>query len=143
MTQQPINVLAQQLTMRCLDGSGTPRPIEVSFTYDPTDPYAVWITFHSVAGDVTWAVARSVISRGMFEPTGEGDIQVWPSVDEDGHAVVMFEFCSPDGELVAHLDTEDVHAFITRTQAVVPFGAEPASFDVDAMISALLSLDVE
>jgi hypothetical protein len=55
----------------------------------------------------------------------------------------MIVFCPPDGELVAHLDTEDVYAFITRTQAVVPFGAERASFDVDAMISGLLSLDVE
>lgn len=143
MTQQPTHAVAQRLTMRCLDGSGTPRPIEVSVTYDPTDPYAVWITFHSVAGDVTWAVARSVVSRGMFEPTGEGDIQVWPSVDEDGHAVVMFEFCSPDGELVAHLDTEDVFAFISRTQTVVPFGAEAEHLDLDALVSGLLSIDVD
>ena len=88
-------------------------------------------------------MARSLVSRGMFEPSGEGDVQVWPSVDEDGHAVVMFEFCSPDGELVAHLDTEDVYAFINRTQTVVPFGAEAARFDVDAMIHGLLAIDVE
>ena len=138
MTQQPINILAQRLTMRCLDGSGTPRPIDASFTYDPTDPYAVWITFHSVAGDVTWAVARSLVSRGMFEPTGEGDIQVWPSVDEDGHAVVMFEFCSPDGELVAHARTVDLYAFLRRTRKAVPFGHEADHLDVDTMITRLI-----
>ena len=139
MPQQPMSrVLAQPLTMHCVDFSGVVRPIEASFGYDANDPFAVWITFHSATGDVRWAVCRSLMATGLTEPVGEGDVQLWPSIDDDGRAVVMFEFCSPDGELVAHARTADLDAFLTRTRVAVPFGHEADHLDVDAMITGLI-----
>jgi hypothetical protein len=139
MTQQPTShVVAQQLTMYCVDGRGVPRPLEASFSYAPIDPYAVWITFHSGAGDVRWAVCRTLIAKGLTEPVGDGDIQLWPSIDDEGRAIVVFEFCSPDGELVAHTHTADLHTFLFRTLAAVPFGTERTHLDMDTIISALI-----
>lgn len=139
MAHQPMSrVLAQTLTMHSVDFHGVVRPIEASFGYDASDPYAVWITFHSATGDVRWAVCRSLIASGLTEPVGEGDVQLWPSIDDDGCAVVMFEFCSPDGELVAHARTVDLYAFLSRTRNAVPFGHEADHLDVDTMITRLI-----
>jgi hypothetical protein len=140
MAHQPISrVLAQPLTMHCVDFNGHVRAMEASFGYDGRDPYAVWITFHSATGDVRWAVCRTLIATGLTEPAGEGDVQLWPSLDDDGRAVVMFEFCSPDGELVAHARTADVYGFLSRTLEAVPFGREAEHLDVDSMISLLIT----
>lgn len=140
MTQRRMSrVLAQPLTMHCVDFNGALRPIEASFGYDASDPYAVWITFHSATGDVRWALCRSLIAQGLTEPAGEGDIQLWPSIDDDGRAIVMFEFCSPDGELVAHARTSDLYRFLTRTSGAVAFGREHDHLDVDAMIDGLIT----
>ena len=139
MTQQPMSrVVAQPMTLHCVDFNGQLRPIEASFGFDPSDPYAVWITFHSSTGDVSWAVCRSLIASGMTDPVGEGDIQLWPSIDDDGRAVVMFEFCSPDGELVAHARTSEIYRFLSRTLTAVPFGAEGTHLDLDALITELI-----
>ena len=139
MTQQPISrLVAQPMTMHCVDFNGQLRPIEASFGYDPNDPYAVWITFHSAGGDVRWGLCRSLVAGGMTDPVGEGDVQLWPSIDDDGRAVVMFEFCSPDGELVAHARTSDIYRFLSRTLQAVPFGSEGTQIDMDALIFELI-----
>lgn len=144
MTQQPMSkVLARHLTMQCLDGAGGACPLDASLSYHPSDPYAVWITFHPITGDVRWAMARSLLSEGLFGPAGEGDIQLWPSVDDDGRAVVMFEFCSPDGELIAHVASHELFDFLARTESLVPFGAETVNLDVDSMIDEILNAGIE
>ncbi|MGZ4449998.1 MAG: SsgA family sporulation/cell division regulator [Nocardioides sp.] len=141
MTQQPISAsLSQELTLHCLDPHGRALDLAASFGYDPTDPYAVWITFPSPSGDVRWAMSRSVLLHGLTDPAGQGDLQLWPSIDEDGRAVVVLEFHSPDGRLVAQAHTHEVHRFLTRTLAVVPMGTESAHLDLDALVDSLLGV---
>jgi hypothetical protein len=139
MAQPPTSrVLDEHLTLHCMDVHGHLRPLDASFAFDVADPYAVWITFHSPAGDVRWGLSRHLIAEGLTEPTGEGDIQLWPSIDDDGHAIVMVEFCSPDGELVTHVRTAELQRFLNRTLRMVPLGGESEHMDVDRMISGLL-----
>ncbi|GAB3763048.1 hypothetical protein FB382_001316 [Nocardioides ginsengisegetis] len=144
MTQQPVpqqpmsQALSQELTLHCLDGRGRSLELAASFGYDPRDPYAVWITFPNPAGDVRWAMSRSTLRRGMTDPAGQGDLQAWPSIDEDGRAVVVLEFQSPDGRLVAQAHTDAVHQFLTRSLALVPAGTESEHLDLDGLVAALL-----
>ena len=107
--------------------SGTTRPT----------PWAVWITFPGGRDEVRWAVGRTLLLQGLTDPAGEGDIQLWPSIDEDGRAAVVVEFCSPDGRLVGQLRTNELYRFLTRTLALVPLGTE--SIDLDVLVAALTS----
>src|SRR4051812_22692210 len=98
VTQQPMSsVLSQELVLQCLDARGRTVDLPACFGYDPSDPWAVWITFPGPNDDVRWALGRDLLLQGLTDPAGEGDVQLWPSIDEDGRAAVVVEFCSPDG----------------------------------------------
>lgn len=139
MTQQPLAPpLTQQLTLDCLDPRGRSLELVVALGYDATDPYAVTITFPVATGDVCWVICRATLLRGLSGPSGQGDLRLWPSIDEDGRAVVVLEFCSPDGRLAAQAATAEVQRFVTRTLAVVPAGTEGDHLDLDALVADLL-----
>lgn len=136
MTQQPISrALSQELTLQCLDAWGHGVDLPTSFAYDPADPWAVSITFRPNGEEVTWVVARDLLLQGLTDPAGEGDVQLWPSIDDNGRAAVVLELCSPDGRLVTQLKTNELYRFLTRTLAAVPLGTE--SIDLDLMIESL------
>ena len=98
------------------------------------------VTFGVRPASIRWAICRTLLSRGLTDPAGDGDVQLWPSIDEDGRGVVMLEFRSPDGRLVAQASTRELYRFLTRTLAVVPSGTEAAHFDVDELIADLLRI---
>jgi hypothetical protein len=90
---------------------------------------------------VRWTFGRDLLAAGLYEPAGDGDVHVWPCLDAQGHAVVIVELCSPDGEALVQARTGDLTAFVEKmTKAVVP-GTESEYLDVDAAIAALLETD--
>ena len=127
--------LSQELVLQCLDAWGRSLDLPASFGYDPSDPWAVWITFRGPNDEVRWAVGRDLLLQGMTDPAGEGDVQLWPSIDENGRAAVIMELCSPDGRLVTQLRTNELYRFLTRTLAVVPLGTE--SIDLDELVAEI------
>ena len=139
MTYQPISrTLSQELTLHCLDPWGRALSLATSFVYDARDPYAVKIVFPNPTGEVAWLICRATLLRGLTDPAGLGDVHVWPSIDQDGRAVVVLEFRSPDGHLVAQASTHEVYRFLTRTLAAVPAGTEGRHVDLDGLVTALL-----
>jgi Streptomyces sporulation and cell division protein, SsgA len=139
MTQSPTSrVVAHPITMRCVDPLGISRDLATTFEYDPKDPYAVVVAFPAGDAVIRWAFCRTLISRGLTDPVGEGDVQVWPSTDEHGRGVVILEFRSPSGHLLAEAPTRELYRFITRSLALVPYGSEAAHLDVDELIADLL-----
>lgn len=80
---------------------------------------------------------------GLTDPAGRGDLHLWPSVDEDGRAVVVLEFRSPHGHLVAQAHSHEVYQFLTRTLAVVPACTESAYMDLDALVADLLGSEAK
>ncbi|MCW2797933.1 MAG: sporulation and cell division protein SsgA [Nocardioides sp.] len=139
MTQQPISgTLIQDLTLQCLDRQSRPVELVATFGYQPDDPYAVWLTFHAPDGEVRWAISRALMLHGLTAPAGEGDIRLWPSIDEDARAVLVIDFRSPHGRLVAQALTSEVHGFLTRSLAMVPLGTESMHLDVDALVASIL-----
>jgi len=135
-------ILIQQLSVRCL-APGPLRNIEAEFRYDPADPYAVALTFHLGDDVLRWDLARSVLARGLTDPSGEGDVCLWPHVTEEGRAVVMVNLFSSDGELVGEIRTNELYRFITRTLALVPLGTENDWLDLDSVVAQLLRSEAQ
>ena len=106
------------------------------FHYDPADPLAVTMVLESVSGPVRWTFARDLILNGQFEPTGDGDVHVWPCLDAEGAAVVIIELDAPAGGAILQIPSRAVHEFVSTSLATVPDGAE--HHDVDAWIDQLL-----
>ena len=80
----PATVLVSEVRMVSLDVPGERGgEVPVSLTYDPQDPYAVALVFHTAEGDVTWMVARELLVVGAGSPTGDGDVMVWPALTPD------------------------------------------------------------
>ncbi|GEP40087.1 sporulation protein SsgA [Nocardioides psychrotolerans] len=139
MAQPPAApTVSQDITLHCLDDGGQHVAFVASFGYRADDPYAVWLTFHIPGGDVSWAVARSLLLKGLTEPSGDGDIRLWPGLDDEGHAVVVLDFHSPSGSLRTQARTVALRVFLDRTWVVVPPGEEGKQLDLERLVGALL-----
>lgn len=140
MSQQPnARVLAQDIHVRCIDPHGVCRDVAATFGFDPADPYALWVSIPWQGEQIRWAVCRSLVSRGLTDPVGEGDVQLWPSTSETGRGIVVMDLWSDEVHVVAEVSTRELYRFLTRTLAVVPFGSERLHLKVDELIADLLS----
>ncbi|MGD9960160.1 SsgA family sporulation/cell division regulator [Nocardioides sp.] len=135
-------VVTQDITIEVVDAVGSVTTLDAALGYDPADPYAVTATFFTGGGDVVWTFGRELLSRGLTDPAGEGDVHIWPCLDANGRATVIIELCSPDGELVAQARTQDVYRFVSRSLAMVPAGLESEHCDMDGIIDQLLNSEL-
>ncbi len=138
MNTAPLTV-TQPVTLELIDATGAATPIDAELHYDARDPYAVTTVFMTGTSQVRWTFGRDLLCDGLYEPTGDGDVHVWPCLDSAGHAVVIIELCSPDGEALIQAKTGDLSTFVERMGKAVAPGAESAHVDVDAVIDAILS----
>src|SRR3712207_4377865 len=134
-------LVTQVLLLELIDPSGAVAPLETELTYDPADPLAVSATFLTVAGRVRWTFGRDLLIEGLAEPVGDGDVHVWPCVDNDGNSVVIIELCSPDGEALVQGRTADITGFVERMTGCVAHGAESDLVDVDSAIAAIFAAE--
>jgi hypothetical protein len=124
-----------------VDPRGLVVPVAATLGFDPTDPYAVTALFTTEVAQVSWTFARDLLSFGLLEPTGDGDVHVWPCLDDQGRAVVMVELTSDQGEALMQLRTNDVASFVERMLAAVPAGEESDNLDLDGLVGALLAAE--
>ncbi len=134
-------VVRQMVTLELIDAAGGATPLETELTYDARDPFAVSATFHTIAGQVRWTFGRELLLGGLNEPTGDGDVHVWPCLDNHARPVVIIELCSPDGEALVQARTADVTRFVQRMTALVAAGDEGSHIDVDAAIAAIFAAE--
>jgi hypothetical protein len=111
--------------------------LEAAFHYAAIDPLAVTMVIMSHDGPVPWTFARDLLVEGFYEPTGDGDVHVWPCLDTDGAAVLIVELESPAGGTLLQFRSKDVEQFIRSSLATTPQGAE--EYDVDEWIQELLA----
>jgi hypothetical protein len=133
--------IKQLVTLELIDAAGGATPLDTELAYDPRDPFAVSATFNTIAGDVRWTFGRDLLIGGLYEPTGDGDVHVWPCLDNEGEPVVIIELCSPDGEALVQVRTTEITAFVERMTAAVAPGAEADYTDVDAAIAAIFAAE--
>jgi hypothetical protein len=129
--------ITQSLSVNLRSVEGWAVPVATELGYDSTDPYAVTVTFHTGSAPVAWTFARELLDNGLTEPVGDGDVHVWPCLDEDGVAILSVELCSPEGDALVEIRTSDAVAFVERMHAVVAPDDETAHLDVDALITAI------
>lgn len=133
-------IVEQDITMRCVDSLGRGHELDTVFSYRQSDPFAVTITFMTPEGELPWTFSRDLLTRGLTDPVGEGDVRVAPSIGEQGKAVVIIELSSPDGHLVTQARSQDIRHFVTQSTVVVPEGEESHYLRIDDMISQLLAV---
>jgi hypothetical protein len=141
MNIAPLTV-TQPLVLELIDPTGAATPIEAELQYDARDPYAVTTVFMTGASKVRWTFGRDLLREGLYEPCGDGDVHVWPCLDSQGHAVVIIELCSPDGEALVQAKAGDLTSFVERMNKAVEPGTESELTDVDAAITAILAADL-
>lgn len=134
--------LTQAVSLELIDPTGAVTPIDAELHYDPRDPYAVTTVFLTGTSQVRWTFGRDLLCEGLYEPTGDGDVHVWPCLDSEGRAVVIIELCSPDGEALVQARTGDLSSFVERMNAAVEPGDECDHLDMDATITAILDAEV-
>ena len=133
--------VSRLVTLELIDTTGVATPLETELSYNPHDPYAVTATFNTIAGQVRWTFGRDLLISGLYEPTGDGDVHVWPCLDDQAKAVVVIELCSPDGEALVQARTSDITAFVDDMTDAVAIGTESEHLDVDATITAILAAE--
>jgi hypothetical protein len=126
-------------TVPFLSGDAHSELLEGELVFEPTDPYAVSMNLEARSGTVVWTFARELLAEGLYEPVGDGDVQVWPCLSNQGEAVVIIELSSPDGMAMLQAPSRAVHDFVVRTQAAVPVGDESAHLALDSLIAQLLA----
>ena len=134
-------IVSQAVTLDLIDSTGAATPIDAELQYDPRDPYAVTTVFMTGRSQVRWTFGRELLAEGLYEPSGDGDVHVWPCLDSAGHAVVIIELCSPDGEALVQAKTGDLRTFVDRMSQTVALGRESELVDVDAAIAAIFAAE--
>lgn len=129
------NVIATELTL----ATGTAQELAIAGTlsFDPTDPFAISLRMAYGEQQVVWTFARDLLAEGLYEPSGDGDVHVWPCLSPEGGAVVIIELSSPNGEILLQAPSKTVTLFLDEVERVTPTGTE--SMDVDAVIAQLLA----
>lgn len=118
------------------------HPLAVQLHYTTADPYAVHVRFTLLGastGAVEWVFARSLLERGVREPTGEGDVRIWPvSLRASGGGVTALRLSSPTGEATVEIPTAELVMFLASSHDLCPSGREHEFVDLDAELAYLL-----
>ena len=131
-------VVTQAVALELIDTSGAATPIDAELRYDPADPYAVTMVFRTGVQEVLWTFGRELLAECLYEPSGDGDVHVWPCLSSTGAAVVIIELCSPDGELLVQASSRKVSDFVAMMLREVHDGQESAFVELDTELATLL-----
>lgn len=134
-------VVSRTLALELIDATGEASRLDGELEYTSSDPFAVVAVFRTSRSPIRWVFARDLLAEGLFGPAGDGDVHVWPCLDTRGHAVVLIELTSPDGEALLQASSRDVSEFLQHTFELVPRGAEEIQLDVDDTLLQLLGPD--
>ena len=134
----PVSI-SRALTLELIDASGAATPLAAELCYDKKDPYAVAACFRTGMTEVRWVFARDLLAAGLYEPTGDGDVHIWPCLDARGRAVTIIELSSPDGEALMQARSDEVCDFLLRTEDLVASGEEAGIMDVETALAKILS----
>jgi hypothetical protein len=125
-------------TLSLLVSGDEPLPVEGTLSYDAADPYAIHLDIATGTGFVRWSLARDLLTEGVEEPSGIGDVRVIPIGGKRGRRVRIV-LASPDGSATLEAPLSEMVEFLSSTYASVPSGTESDLLDIDAVIERLLA----
>lgn len=115
-------------------------PVTAGLFYTGDDPYAVRVAFHAGTDEaVEWIFARDLLTAGLTEPAGAGDVRTWPTPSSDGgEPVLNIALSSPFGQAHFEAPATAMAEFLRRTYDAIPAGREGEFFDIGAELDSLL-----
>jgi sporulation and cell division protein SsgA len=128
-------VITVATTFELLTPGAESAPIAAELRYDPDDPYAVAISFHTGQGEVEWMFGRDLLADGLIARTGEGDIAVRPAAEDPER--VLVELDAPTGFAVLSGLSEDIAEFLDLSYDIVSPGEEELWIDFDRELAKL------
>ena len=142
LTMNSSSTVSAELGLRLVVPQQTIVPLVASLFYSTEDPYAIRIAFHvGLDEPVEWIFARDLLSMGIENREGLGDVVVWPSAGSEGGepgSVLNIELSSPFGQAHFEAPVKDISDFLRRTYALVPAGDESDFVDVESELTDLL-----
>lgn len=134
-------IVSAELELQLVAPQRTVVPLAASLCYSSEEPYAVRIAFHARTEEpVEWIFARDLLSAGLQEREGPGDVTVWPSASSacGTPRVLNIELSSPFGRAHFEASVRRISDFLRRTYQIIPAGEESWHLDVDAGLNDLL-----
>ncbi|HEX3825358.1 MAG TPA: SsgA family sporulation/cell division regulator [Mycobacteriales bacterium] len=132
------DVVSASVDLRLIVPGGQDRLVRADLSYAPNDPYAVGVAFHTgTPALVEWTFARSLLTEGVTQPAGIGDVQVW-STRSGERPRICIALSSPTGRALFDAPLGAIVEFLSETYALVPTGCESEFLDVDAGLAELL-----
>jgi len=126
------------LTLSLVVPGDEPLPVDATLGYDATDPFAVHLDIAAGDGMVRWSFARELLTDGVEQPTGAGDVRIIPVGGASGRRVRVV-LTSPDGAATLEAPLSEMVEFLAATFDAVPTGSESDLIDLDALVDALLA----
>ena len=131
-------VIEQPVEARLVAAAPRMPSIPATLHYDRCDPFAVRMTFPAPATlegvEVCWTFSRDLLSTGLHEPDGHGDVRVRPY----GYDRTVLEFHAPEGTAVVHVRSGELRSFLAATTKLVPAGLEHLQTDLDRELAELM-----
>ncbi|MCX2926217.1 SsgA family sporulation/cell division regulator [Streptomyces sp. NEAU-W12] len=131
-------VIEQPVEARLVAAAPRMASIPATLRYDRSDPFAVRMTFPAPATlegvEVCWTFARELLTAGLHEPEGHGDVRVRPY----GYDRTVLEFHAPEGTAVVHVRSGEIRRFLEAAGELVPAGLEHLQFDLDRDLAELI-----
>lgn len=148
MVALPIDPVTSAFGLRLLVADADPLDVHASLRYTAEDPYAVQVTFRAGGPkgeeSVEWTFARQLLTDGVTQPAGEGDVKVWPAdaTAGDSAPIICLALTSPSGRALFEVPLTELVEFLTRTYALVPTGCESDYIDVESELADLLGDEI-
>ncbi|MGW2954231.1 SsgA family sporulation/cell division regulator [Streptomyces eurythermus] len=131
-------VIEQPVEARLVAAAPRMPSIPATLRYDRRDPFAVRMTFPAPATlegvDVCWTFARELLTAGLEDPAGQGDVRVRPY----GYDRTVLEFHAPEGTAIVHVRSGEIRRFLQAVDELVPAGLEHLQLDLDHGLAELM-----
>ncbi|MFF3846141.1 SsgA family sporulation/cell division regulator [Streptomyces sp. NPDC002328] len=131
-------VIDQPVEARLVAAAPRMSNIPATLHYDRRDPFAVRMTFPAPATlegvEVCWTFARDLLTAGLHEAEGHGDVRVRPY----GYDRTVLEFHAPEGTAIVHVHSSEIRRFLQATSELVPAGREHLQLDLDHELAELM-----
>ncbi|MFB7419800.1 SsgA family sporulation/cell division regulator [Streptomyces sp. NPDC056210] len=118
---------------------GEREPCDIILRYSTHDPLVVGLLVsrpgHSSA---CWVISRDLLSAGLTGTAGIADITVEPVAEPSTPLGVLLRVRDERGEARIHFDHQALLLYLARSHAMMPFGSEAQSRQVDAELDQLL-----
>ncbi|MFI1395573.1 SsgA family sporulation/cell division regulator [Streptomyces sp. NPDC020681] len=131
-------VIEHAVQARLVASAPQTESVAATLRYDRDDPFAVSMAFPPKAtlegNEVSWAFSRELLTAGIDEPAGVGDVRVRPY----GYDRTVMEFHAPEGVAMVHVRTSELRRFLRLSQVLVPTGREHLYLDLDHDLAELM-----